>query len=118
STCRPDLDSQLVDRSAGEVIEIATQRRICLAVAELLAQPSTRQPTGSATVGDDVRNRLAVARKRHGLASLDRRDDLSGVVAELADSDLHVRQCSTVIVCGVAAPDLSERDSRVRGLCA
>ena len=100
------------------MIEVAAQCRICLAVAELVSQPSTRQPSGPASVGDDVRDRLAVARERHELAGLDRRYHLSGVVAEFADSDLHVRQCSTVIVCGVAAPDLSERDSRVRGLCA
>ena len=53
------------------------------------------EPTNTATVRDDVGNRLAVDRQRDLLTGLDRVDYLTRAIPQIPNTHLHVRQRST-----------------------
>jgi hypothetical protein len=99
--CRADPTrgerSKLVEGLAGQVIELLLKRRVCRALAKLLAKLGTGEPAGALSVRNDVGKGIAVDGQDDSLASLHRVDDAGGAIAKVADSYLHVLQRSIML---------------------
>jgi hypothetical protein len=80
---------------AHEIVELLLEARIGTAISQLSTQTRPREPACTASVGHDVRDRFAVHGKCHSLACLHGINDTSCVIAQIPDTDVHVRQCST-----------------------
>ena len=65
-------------------------------VSQLVTEVLTGEPSGAATVGDDVGDWFAVNGQGDALAGLDGVDHLSSPVAQIANTNLHVRRRSTM----------------------
>src|SRR5947209_15634115 len=86
----------LLDESlSGKFVELAGQIRISGAISQLFVKGSAGEPPSATAVGHDVRDRLAMDGQRHSFSRLHGVDHLTGPVTQIADANLHVRQCST-----------------------
>src|SRR3954447_26866114 len=74
--------SQLVQRLAGELVELTRQTRVGRAGKELLAQTFAGEPACPMAVRNDVGDRLPVDGQDKALASLHCVDDLARVVSQ------------------------------------
>lgn len=92
----PRPRSQVAEGLAGKVIELCTEACVGRTFGELVAQTVARQPSGPAPMRDDIGDRLPMNREDHPLPGPDRVDHMARPIPQVPDTNLHVRQRSTL----------------------